>query len=269
MILPVSKSKRGGWKPLTLVVIAMLAAPAAAADGVIVKSSLVEYPIGSLVADGEVLRLGAGQTVTILDRSGVLIERSAGAYAGPSARAGASLVELATGVAAGPQSKSAIGGTRNDDEKEKCNFSNPKTADACIPHGVIAKRLRVAGYVPVQAGAEAQLVLESNFNGYAVCAGWNGLEDSRFIAGADPAHPVELSAETPVRLGPAVLASSGPAPGSVACTGVSIDVWKSLTPSALQALDPNSVGIVLSSFSRLRGDTIAEDRAKASSLPHP
>ena len=64
-------------------------------------------------------------------------------------------------------------------------------------------------------------------------------------------------------------ASAGVSMKSVSCAGVSPDVWKSLEPSALQALDPNSAAIVLSSFSKLLGDTIAEGRATAGAQPKP
>jgi hypothetical protein len=127
--------------------------------------------------------------------------------------------------------------------------------------------LRVAQYTPARAGVAARLVLESNFDGYAICVGWNPSEDSRFIAGSDPAHPIVLSAAAPVQLASA--ADSNPALKSVSCAGVSADVWKSLTAPALKAINPNSAAIVLSSFSRLRGDTIAEGRAAAASTPQP
>jgi hypothetical protein len=124
----------------------------------------------------------------------------------------------------------------------------------------------VAQYTPARSGVAARLVLESNFDGYAICVGWNPSEDSRFLPGGDPAHPLELSASAPVRLN-AKPASAGASLKSVSCAGVSPDVWNSLDPSALQALDPNSAAIVLSSFSKLQGDTIAEGRATAGAQP--
>jgi hypothetical protein len=243
-----------------LLVLAAIAAPAALADGVVLKSTSIDYPVGSAVKDGEVLLLTAGQKVTILDRSGVVLERTAGAYAGPSAREAAGVIEIATALATGPQAKSAIGGVR-------CSESEKTDPNACEP--VLMKQLRVTRYVPARQGAAAKLVLESNFDGYAICSGWNPSEDSRFIAGADPAHPVELSAAKPAQLGSPKKASANPALKSASCVGVSIDVWQSLTPSAIEALNPNSAAIVLSSFSKLRNDTIAEARAPSASVPQP
>jgi hypothetical protein len=256
-----------GAKSLALVVLAMLAAPIAAADGVIVKSASVDYPVGSLVKDSEVLRLAAGQTVTVLDRSGAVIERRAGAYEGPSAREAAGFEKMMAALAAGPQAKSAIGGTRP--LRPECGSATPLAADACIPRGIVGKTLRVTDYAPPHAGVAGQFVLESNFDGYAVCVGWNSLsEDSRFIPGGDPAHPLELSATAPVRLGLAPDAS-GAAMKSVSCAGVSAGVWDLARVQALQALNPNSAAIVLSSFAKLRGETIVEGRATASSTPQP
>jgi hypothetical protein len=128
----------------------------------------------------------------------------------------------------------------------------------------------VAKYVPARAGSPAQLVLESNFDGFAVCAGWNGSEDSRFLDGADPAHPIPLSATSPAHLSalPAVAGDQAtPGMKSIGCAGVSTEVWSLLKASADQALAPNSAAIVMSSFSRMRGDTIAEDHATSSSVP--
>src|SRR5262245_39349925 len=177
MISPVANSGRpSGRKSLMLLVLAALAAPAALADGVIVKSASLDYPAGSIVKDGEVLRLGAGEKITVLDRSGVVLERAAGAYAGPSAREAAGVIEIATALATGPQAKSATGGVR-------CSESQKTLAGACEP--VLMKQLRVTRYVPARDGAAAKLALESNFDGYAICSGWNPSEDSRFLAGAD------------------------------------------------------------------------------------
>jgi hypothetical protein len=256
-----------GAKSLALLALAMLAAPMAAADGVIVKSASVDYPVGSLVKDKEVLRLGAGQTVTILDRSGAMIERAAGAYAGPSAREAAGLVEMTAALAAGPQAKSAIGGVRP--LRPECSSATPLAADACIPTGIVGKRLRVTEYVPAHAGVAGQFVLESNFDGYAVCVGWNNpSEDFLFVAGGDPAHPLELSATEPARLS-LRSAISGAAVKSVSCSGVSAGVWDLVRVQALPALNPNSAAIVLSSFAKLQGETIVEGRATASSAPQP
>lgn len=263
MISPVAKPRLTDRRCLALVVLVALSAPAALADGVVVKSAIADYPVGALIATGEVLRLGAGQTVTILDRSGAVVQRTAGAYAGPSAKEAKGVVEVATALAQGPTGKSAVGGTRPGQEVE-CSLSSSAATDACKARGIIGKTLRVASYTPARANAAGQLVLESNFDGYAICVGWNPSEDSRFIPGGDPAHPVELSASAPVRLSASL---AGGSMKSVSCAGVSPDVWASLAPSALQTLDPNSAAIVLSSFSKLRGDTMAEGRATAADKP--
>jgi len=268
MISPVKNLRLTKARSLALVALALLAAPIAAADGVIVKSTSMDYPVGSLVAKNEILRLGAGQTVTILDRSGVLLEQQkAGAYVGPSERDAAGVVEIATALAAGPQAKSGIGGTRPAPE-QACSLSTSAATDACTPRGIVRKNLRVTGYTPAGAGVATQLVLESNFDGYAICVGWNPSEDSRYIPGSDPAHPIELSAEAPAKLG-STSTRSYPSLKSASCVGVSAEVWRSLTPSAIKALNPNSAAIVLSAFSRLRGDTIAEGRAPAPAAPQP
>ena len=263
--------KVAALRSLALLILAMLASPAALADGVIIKSVSSEHPVGSIVADGEVLHLAAGQTVTVLDRSGALIERSTGAYAGPSRREALGLIETAKALAAGPRAKSAIGGTRTgEDDKSGCKVSAPSTtADSCIPHGLVAKRLRVTGYTPASAKAPALLVLESNFDGYAICVGWNPSEDARFVAGADPLHPIALTASSPVRLGAPAAGASNPALSSVACAGVSAATWKSLQSPALKALTANSAAVVLSSFSRMHGDTTAEARTAPPSKPQP
>jgi hypothetical protein len=243
----------------------VLVAPAAAADGVIVKSAVIDHPVGSVVTEGEVLKLPVGQTVTVLDRSGALLVLSAGAYAGPARRDAAGLVETAAALAAGPQGRATLGGTRTG-EDEACESRSAKKTDACIPHGVVVKRLRVLSYST--AHGDAQLVLESNFDGYAVCVGWNPSEDSRFLAGADPAHPLTLTASSPARLESSrTTTGSSNAPGSIECTGISPGAWASLKASASEALTPNSTAIVLSSFSRMRGDTAAEARAAARPVP--
>jgi hypothetical protein len=54
---------------------------------------------------------------------------------------------------------------------------------------------------------------------------------------------------------------------SVSCAGVSAEVWKLLAPQAVKVLDANSAAIVLSSFARLQGETIAEGRATAGAQP--
>jgi hypothetical protein len=260
---------------LPLVLPALLAAPIAAADGVVVRSVSLEHPVGSIVADGETLRLGAGQTLTVLDRSGVMVVLSAGAYAGPQKPRTANMLETAAALAAGPPSKAAIGGTRNgeDDPITACSDqASPKSQDACIARRSVVKQLRVTRYIPARAGAPAQLALESNFDGFIVCTGWNPSEDSRFLGGADPDHPLPMKASAPVRLPapPAVKGQKAAASlQSVGCTGVSSDVWAALQASASQALTPNSAAIVLSSFSRMRGDTIAEARASATAKPDP
>lgn len=262
MISPVSN--RCFPRPFAIIALVLLSAPAALADGVVVKSLSPDYPVGALVVTGEVLKLGAGESVTILDRSGALVQRTGGAYTGPSARDAQGAVEIATALAQGPQAKSALGGVRND--QKQCDLSSSAGTDACTQKGVIGKTLRVASYTPARANAAAQLVLESNFDGYAICVGWNPSEDSRFLPGGDPEHPLELKASAPVRL-TAKSAPNGSAMKSVSCAGISAEVWKSLEPAALQTLDANSAAIVLSSFSKLQGDTIAEGRATSAAKP--
>jgi hypothetical protein len=138
MISPVTRLRliKGGASSLALLALVMLAAPIAVADGVIVKSTSTEYPAGSIVKKGDMLRLEVGQTVTILDRSGVVVERPAGAYAGPSPREAKGVVEMAAALAAGPQGKSAIGGTRPAPE-EACSLSTSRATDACVARGVV------------------------------------------------------------------------------------------------------------------------------------
>lgn len=252
-------SKRWLAGSLAIALSACLGAPASMAEGVVVKSVIADYPVGSVVAEGEELRLAKGQSLTVLDRSGAIVVQGPGKYAAPAKRSAAGVIETAAALAAGPQAKATIGGVRCvPGPDQKCRDPHP---DVLL--------LRVTDYVPAKKGKPMQLVLDSNFDGLAVCVGWNTEDDAHFLAGADPKHPLKLSVAHTTRLTSAPVKSGKkggkPAPSwrSVDCAGVYTDTWKAMGASAVQALSPNTAPIVLSAFARMHGETAVEARASA------
>jgi len=252
---------------IAIAVVAGCAAPAVLAEGVVVKSTAAEHPVGSVIADGEQLRLSAGQSITVLDKSGVVIVRTEGRYAGPTSRETSGFLETAKAMADGPRAKSAIGGTRNpeDDPSAACAAAGARPSDACIARDPASRRLRVTTYTPATKKKPAALTLASSFEGVAVCTAWNGNQDAVFLPGANPQHPLALSASQPNRLTAPSGQNARSVTGlrSVDCAGVSIDTWQALQVSAPAALTPNAAAVILSAFARMHGDTAAEARFTA------
>lgn len=267
-------NRPGRARCMIFAVFTACAAPAALSEGVVVKSASAEHPVGSVVADGEQLRLTQGQSITVLDKSGVMVERTAGRYTGPTSRESSGFLETAKAMADGPHAKSAIGGTRTGDHDaaEKCAAAGgAKSNDACIARDPASRRLRVTAYTPARGSKPAQLTLRSSFEGVTVCTAWNGSQDAVFLPGADPEHPLLLTASQPNRLtapksGSKVTPKSLVGLRSVDCAGVSIETWRTLEVAASTALTPNTAAVILSAFARMHGDTAAEARFTAKTL---
>lgn len=237
-------------------------APVASADGVVVKSDTFDHPVGSIIVVGEQVRLKAGQTITVLDRSGVVLLQSAGAYTGPIEKGNPGLLKSGVAVAAGRGTKTATGGVRTsgDDVVTTCGPDQQarplNSADRCIPRAQPSRHLRIS----------SDLTVESSFEGYAVCVGWRGSDDSEFLDGADPIHPLLLSASQSAVLKTAGAPTNSKADfSSIGCAGLSAETWKALHDSASQALTPNSAAVIMSAFARLRGDIAVEEQIKLAS----
>lgn len=242
---------------------------AAMADGVVMKSPTFDYPVGSVIAEGETVKLKTGETLTILDRSGALVMQPAGKYAAPSVTRKSDAVRTAQQLASAPAAAPKIGGVRTPDDVLPCQGVRSETgANACIAPKGAPGQLRIVrtSGASAKAGLPATLALQATFDGYAVCTRWIPGQDARFLEGADPAHPIALSASTVAQWsGPLTIATSAPV-NLVSCKAVSPDVWAMIDDDARATLTPNQSAIVLSGFSRLHGEASDEARGELGRL---
>jgi hypothetical protein len=237
------------------------------AEGVIVKSTNPEHPVGAILAVGEALRLQPGEAITVLDRSGVLVMASGAAYAGPAQTRPASLAATGAAVLAGPRANPAVGGVRNSCD---AGAGGPPPSALCNQVRGTHRKMRVFS-VAGEGRKVPALGFESNFDGYALCVHWSGSSAAQFLPGADPTSPLRLAADTittwDVQRGERAPWSKRGAKVAVtvSCEGVSPEVWESIRTMAPDVLTADSAEIVLASWSRLKGEKAETSRLRIGS----
>ena len=254
--------------------LSVMGAGPAIAEGVVLQSTSEAYPRGAIVASGEALHLAAGESLTILDKSGAIeVFDAPGQYGSDATSPGEREIDRDFPIveaAIWDRQRAEIGGTREFDfsacveaaeTRDDLTLADCERTRAHIEAGPQLE-LGFTGYAATRKPGEAlHLSLKTNFEARVACqmASEQGEAHHRTLGighrgEADYHLRKNLVVFVPMRGTPAIKAPDTPGQYAIRCKAVDADTASTFEEVADPWLnEPTERAEVLETFARLRG----------------